>query len=154
MKISRNWLADTIALISFTVITGMFIEIAIVGMTLRQSLMSRLLCQPLNLTLGRMYGLYRDFLVARICGEKRTRIKETIGDICAYLTFQLPPYIAILMIVGMDLNGIITASISQTIALVILGAPYGQWLVFVRKRVLPQGDPGCRLNSCLTSRVI
>ena len=138
MKISRNWLADTIALISFTVITGMFIEIAIVGMTLRQSVISRLLCQPLNLTLGRIYGMYRDFIISKVCGGRKTRLKETIGDIFSYLTFQLPPYIGILLIVGMDLDAIITAAISQTIALVILGAPYGQWLGFVRKRVLTE----------------
>ena len=137
MKISRNWLADTVALISFTVVTGMFIEIAIVGMTLRQSVMSRLLCQPVNLTTGRMYGIYRDYIIAKICGEKRTRLKEVIGDICSYLTFQLPLYIVILMIVGMDREGIITAAISQTAALVVLGAPYGQWLGFVRKKIMP-----------------
>ena len=141
MKISRNWLADTIALITFTVVTGMFIEIAIVGMTLKQSVISRLLCQPLNLTLGRIYGIYRDFIIALVCGDKKTRIKETIGDIFSYLTFQLPLYIGILLIVGMDFEGIVRASLSQTLALVILGAPYGQWLSFVRKKMLPQVAP-------------
>lgn len=141
MKISRNWLADTTALITFTVVTGMFIEIAIVGMTLKQSIISRLLCQPLNLTLGRIYGIYRDFIIAKVCGNKKTRLKETIGDIFSYLTFQLPPYIGILLIIGMDLDAIITASISQTVALVILGAPYGQWLGFVRKKMLSQIIP-------------
>ena len=136
MKISKNWLADTIALISFTVVTGMFIEMAIVGMTLRQSLMSRLLCQPVNLTTGRLYGIYRDYIIARVCGDQKTRLKEMVGDIFSYLTFQLPLYIVILLIVGMDLNGIITAAVSQTLALVILGAPYGQWLRFVRKKML------------------
>lgn len=136
MKLNRNWLADTIALITFTVVTGMFVELAIVGMTLKQSLLSRLMCQPLNLTLGRFYGMYRDFVIAKIGGKNKTRLKETLGDIFSYLTFQLPPYIGILVVIGMDMESIITASVSQTIALVVLGAPYGQWLGFVRKKML------------------
>ncbi|MET4692792.1 L-alanine exporter AlaE [Endozoicomonas lisbonensis] len=137
MKPGRQWLADTLALISFTVVTGMFIEIAIVGMTLRQSIISRLMCQPLNISLGRLYGMYRDFIIRKLCGDRQSVIKATLGDIIAYLTFQLPPYIGILVIVGMDVNGIITASISQTVALVVLGAPYGRWLSFVRSKLIP-----------------
>lgn len=140
MRLSRNWLADTLALISFTVVTGMFIEIAIVGMTLQQSIMSRLMCQPLNISLGRLYGIYRDFIIGKLCGGKQSRLKETLGDILAYLTFQLPPYIGILVVVGMDMQGIITASISQTLALLVLGAPYGRWLGFVRRRFATESD--------------
>ena len=141
MKINQNWLADTVALISFTVVTGMFIEMAIVGMTLRQSLISRLMCQPINISLGRAYGLYRDYIIHRFnpCGN--SRLKEVAGDIVAYLTFQLPPYILILMIVGMDWSSIATASVSQTIALVILGGPYGQWLSLVRRKMAGQAIP-------------
>ena len=138
MKINRHWLADTIALITFTVVTGMFIEIAIVGMTLKQSLLSRLMCQPLNITLGRAYGIYRDFVITRVCGAQRTSVKEIAGDILAYLSFQLPLYIGILLFLGMGVKEIITASISQTVALVILGAPYGQWLGFVRKKLITE----------------
>ncbi|MCL6270824.1 L-alanine exporter AlaE [Sansalvadorimonas sp. 2012CJ34-2] len=136
MKLNRSWIADTVALISFTVVTGMFIEIAIVGMTLRQSIISRLMCQPLNISLGRVYGLYRDKIINKICGEKRTFLKETLGDILSYLSFQLPLYIGILIAVGMDMQGIIKASVTQTLALVILGAPYGRWLGFVRSMIL------------------
>ena len=138
MKLSRHWLADTLALISFTVITGMFIEIAIVGMTLKQSIISRLMCQPLNIGLGRIYGIYRDFIIRKVSDNKKSRIKETLGDIISYLTFQLPPYIGILVIIGMDMDGIIAASISQTVALVVLGAPYGRWLSFVRSKFIPE----------------
>ncbi|WP_442876578.1 L-alanine exporter AlaE [Endozoicomonas sp. GU-1] len=47
-------------------------------------------------------------------------------------------YIGVLIILGMGLGEIITASISQTVALVILGAPYGQWLGFVRKKLITE----------------
>ena len=136
MKMNHSWIADTLALVTFTVVTGMFIEIVIVGMTLHQSVISRLMCQPLNISLGRVYGLYRDRIISRVCGERKTILKETVGDILAYLSFQLPLYIGILIAVGMDMQGIIKAAISQTVALVILGAPYGHWLGFVRSMVL------------------
>lgn len=141
MKINRHWLADTVALISFTVVTGMFIEIVIVGMTLQQSLLSRIMCQPLNIAFGRIYGLYRDFIIAKVCGNNKSYVKEVVGDILSYLTFQLPLYLVILIVIGMDIEGIITATVSQTIALVILGAPYGKWLSFVRKKILVEPDP-------------
>ncbi len=141
MKISRHWLADTVALIIFTIVTGMFIEIVIVGMTLTQSLMSRLMCQPLNIALGRTYGIYRDFIISKVRGHRKSRLRESLGDIVAYLTFQLPLYIGVLIAVGMDTKSIITALFSQIVALLILGAPYGQWLSFVRKRLLPEIMP-------------
>ena len=138
MKLNRHWLADTLALISFTVVTGMFIEIAIVGMTLKQSIFSRLMCQPINIGLGRVYGIYRDVVIRKFSGNQTSHIRETLGDIFSYLTFQLPPYIVILILVGMDMDGILTASVSQTLALVILGAPYGRWLSYVRSRFLAE----------------
>ncbi|WBA80722.1 L-alanine exporter AlaE [Endozoicomonas sp. GU-1] len=63
-------------------------------MTLKQSLLSRLMCQHLNITLGRTYGIYRDFVITRVCGIQRSSLREIAGDILAYLSFQLPLYIA------------------------------------------------------------
>lgn len=133
MKINRYWLADTCALISFTFVTGMFIEVAIAGFTLQQSLISRLLCQPVNILTARGYGYYRDKVVAWLSGESPHWLKSTLGDILAYLSFQLPLYVVILLIAGTSWEGIIKASISQTLALVVLGAPYGVWLKYCRK---------------------
>lgn len=132
-KINRSWLADTLALISFTVVTGMFIEVVLVGMTIQQSLFSRLMCQPVNILTGRMYGIYRDHLIAKVCGGNRTYIKESLGDMLAYLTFQLPLYVLILLAAKVDSQTIIAASVSQTLALLALGAPFGQWLKLTRR---------------------
>jgi len=133
MKINRLWLADTLALMSFTIITGMFVEVAIVGMTIQQSLLSRLLCQPINIVTGRMYGIYRDKIIKKISSNKPHKRSEVLGDITAYITFQLPLYILILFIIGMDVQSITKAAMSQTLALLVLGAPYGYWLTVVRK---------------------
>lgn len=137
MKINRLWLADTLALMSFTIITGLFIEIALVGMTVMQSLQSRLLCQPINILTGRLYGLYRDKVITQTANKIPGKISNVIGDILAYITFQLPLYVVILWLVGVDLPGIIKASLTQTAALLILGAPYGYWLTKVRRLMTP-----------------
>lgn len=133
MKINRLWLADTLALMSFTIVTGMFIEVAIVGMTLQQSIMSRVLCQPVNILTGRMYGIYRDKIIARLSRRKSNKGRQVAGDIIAYITFQLPLYIVILLSIGMDTPSIAKAAMTQTLALLVLGAPYGYWLTAVRK---------------------
>ena len=135
MKINRNWLADTLALMSFTIVTGMFVEIVVVGMTLQQSLFSRLFCQPVNILTGRMYGAYRDWIINLFCRSKQTFLRESFGDVTAFLTFQLPMYIVILIVIGIEQQAIVTASISQTASLLILGAPYGQWLKLVRRKL-------------------
>lgn len=133
MKINRLWLADTLALMSFTIITGMFIEIAIVGMTIQQSFLSRLLCQPINIVTGRMYGIYRDKIIEKLSRGKPHKRFQALGDITAYITFQLPLYILILFSIDMDIQSIAKAAMTQTSALLVLGAPYGYWLTVVRK---------------------
>lgn len=133
MKFNRLWLADTLALMSFTIITGMFIEVAIAGMTIQQSALSRLLCQPINIVTGRMYGIYRDKIIDKLSHGKQRKWSKVLGDITAFITFQLPLYIVILVIIGMDMQGIVKAAMSQTLALFVLGAPYGYWLTIVRK---------------------
>lgn len=135
MKISRIWLADTLALMSFTIVTGMFIEVVIVQMTIQQSLMSRLLCQPINILTGRLYGRYRDSVLRAIPFHGPGWLISAVGDVLAYISFQLPLYIAILLIIGMDLPSIATAATTQTLALFVLGAPYGVWLTKVRRWV-------------------
>lgn len=133
MKINRLWLADTLALMSFTMITGMFVEVAIAGMTIQQSLLSRLLCQPVNIVTGRIYGIFRDKIIKKLSHKKQRKWYNVLGDIIAFITFQLPLYIMILVIIGMDMQNITKAAMSQTLALLVLGAPYGYWLTVVRK---------------------
>jgi len=137
MKLTRLWLADTLALISFTIVTGLFIEIAIVGMTVQQSLQSRLFCQPINILTGRLYGLYRDKVIQKTDKKISGKGAQMVGDILAYITFQLPLYIAILLVIGVDLPNIAKAALTQTSALLVLGAPYGYWLTKVRDFINP-----------------
>ncbi|WP_263081460.1 L-alanine exporter AlaE [Endozoicomonas sp. Mp262] len=136
MKISRSFIADTLALMTFTFVTGMMVEVGIAGFTLIQSLISRMLCIPVNLGTARPYGMYRDFitrLVSRwVPGQA---LQGVCSDIVAYISFQLPLYVVILLVAGSSWSDIGTASVSQLAALFVLGRPYGLWLEFCRSRV-------------------
>ena len=147
MKINRLWLADTLALMSFTIVTGMFIEVAIVGLTLQQSIMSRVLCQPVNILTGRMYGIYRDKIIARLSRSKSNKGRQVAGDIIANITFQLPLYIVILLSLGMDIPSIAKAAMIQTLALLVLGAPYGYWLTIIRKFLHATTEPVLKVRT-------
>jgi len=137
MKINRLWLADTLALMSFTIVTGMFIEIALVGMTVQQSIQSRLLCQPINILTGRLYGVYRDKVIVLTQRHITGKRASVVGDIFAYMTFQLPLYIAILWVIGVEFDNIMKATLTQSCALLVLGVPYGYWLSKVRTLMIP-----------------
>lgn len=136
LKISRSFVADTLALLSFTFVTGMMVEVGIAGFTLIQSLISRLLCIPVNLGTARPYGLYRDAVVSAV-----DRLipwpawRGLCADVLAYISFQLPLYVVILLYAGSSWAEIVTAGISQLAALLVLGRPYGLWLEYCRNRL-------------------
>ena len=135
MKISRRFIADTLALMTFTFVTGMIVEIGIAGFTLIQSLISRLLCIPVNLGTARPYGMYRDAVIRVVGRWAPASIQGICSDVAAYISFQLPLYILILLCAGSSWSDIAAASVSQLAALFILGRPYGIWLEFCRKRI-------------------
>ncbi|PJE80318.1 L-alanine exporter AlaE [invertebrate metagenome] len=136
IKVSRYFLADTIALMIFTFISGISIEVGIAGFTIRQSLISRLLCVPVNLGTARPYGMYRDAIQHVTEKLLPSTLQGTLSDIIAYVSFQLPLYIVILLFAGLSWKEIGIASVSQVTALIILGRPYGLWLEFCRKKII------------------
>ncbi|MFH1192562.1 MAG: L-alanine exporter AlaE [bacterium] len=58
----RRFFADTFAMIAFSTVVGMVIEIFISGMTLGQSVQARLTAIPANLLTARLYGMFRDWM--------------------------------------------------------------------------------------------
>ncbi len=136
MKISRSFIADTLALMTFTFVTGMIVEVGIARFTLIQSLVSRILCIPVNLGTARPYGMYRDVVIKVVSRWMPLSLKGICADVVAYISFQLPLYVVILLCAGSSWSDIATASVSQLVALFILGRPYGIWLEFCRKRIV------------------
>ncbi|WP_252179192.1 L-alanine exporter AlaE [Endozoicomonas sp. 4G] len=132
MSIKRETLADTFALISFGLVVGMLVEILVAGLTIEQSLQSRLLSIPVNMLVARPYGIYRDWVMSysRLFGS--TRVGETVLDIVAFVSFQIPVYVALVAATGATIEQIIAACLGQIGALVLMARPYGVYMQLCR----------------------
>ncbi|TKI08745.1 L-alanine exporter AlaE [Martelella alba] len=126
--------ADTFALVVYCFIAGMIIEVLISGMTLEQSLSSRLLSVPVNIAIAWPYGRYRDAVLglARRLGPDQFWTRN-LADLLAYVSFQSPVYMAILWSVGADGEQILTAVTSNAVGSMILGVVYGYFLEYCRR---------------------
>lgn len=134
MTIKKDMLADTFALITFSLVAGMVIEIWIAGLSLEQSLVSRLLSIPVNLLIARPYGLYRDWVMSRapFAGGP---LGNTVLDIIAYVSFQLPVYALLVASAGASAEQLILACAMQVGGFVFLARPYGLYLQLCRSWV-------------------
>ncbi|NDL61298.1 L-alanine exporter AlaE [Acerihabitans arboris] len=126
--------ADTFALVVYCFIAGMVIEILLSGMTLQQSLSSRLLSVPVNIVIAWPFGQYRDAVLklARRHGPDQFWARN-IADLLAYVSFQSPVYVLILLAVGADSQQIMTAVTSNAVGSMILGVAYGYFLEYCRR---------------------
>lgn len=60
---ARSAAADIFALVVYSFIVGMAIEVFLSGMSFSQSLSSRLLSIPVNILIAWPYGIYRDWFI-------------------------------------------------------------------------------------------
>lgn len=141
----RRYLADTLALVLFSTVAGLFTEIFVAGLSLRQSGQARLTAIPVILVTALPYGVYRDAVLRALGATKRRRARRVLADTAALMTFQLPLYWGILLIAGADLGQIAAASAAAVVVLAISGRPYGllldlcrRLLVKPRTTVLPE----------------
>ncbi|UYM17010.1 L-alanine exporter AlaE [Endozoicomonas euniceicola] len=132
MSIKRETIADTFALISFGLVVGMSVELFVAGLSIEQSLHSRLLSIPVNLLIARPYGIYRDWVIA--LGRKVTNnsLMDSVMDILAFLTSQLPLYAMMVGTSGASLDQVATACMGQVGALILMGRPYGIYMQMCR----------------------
>jgi len=129
----KKFLADTFAMILFSLIVGGFVELIITGLTLEQTIKIRATAIPISLIIGRPYGLYRDWIFKTITSNNKTALQTFLLDTFANLTFQIPLYILILLLNGATLVQVFTAVSSILIIVSISGRPYGIFLNFCRK---------------------
>lgn len=129
----RSAAADTFAMVIFSFITGMMIEVFISGMTFEQSLASRTLSIPVNIAIAWPYGVFRDMMIRQ--GMKLSSVgwMKGLSDMLAYVLFQSPVYACILLVVGADFDQIITAVTSNAFVSGALGVVYGQFLEMCRR---------------------
>lgn len=129
----RNAAADTFAMVIFSFITGMLIEVFVSGMTFEQSLASRTLSIPVNIAIAWPYGVFRDYVICQGHRLSPTSWMKGLSDMIAYVLFQSPVYAAILWVVGADMDQIITAVTSNAFVSGALGVVYGLFLDVCRR---------------------
>lgn len=136
----RKTIADTTSLISFSFIVEAPREI-LIGMTLSQTFHSRLLGMPVDLLIGRPYGVYLDY-VRKLAGVSEVkgilnlrRLKRILADTFAFTTVMAPVYALVLLIVGVNFKTGIIAVASAAVYSLFQGAPYGIYSDFIRKIV-------------------
>lgn len=124
-------IADVFAMVSFSYVTGMFIEVFIAGMTVSQSLVSRNASIPLNLLSARFFGVYRNALTRLF--RANNAFRRVAVDFIAFVSFQIPIYIAVLLFAGANTQQIITSVSGVIVLFIFLGPPYGYYLDFCRR---------------------
>lgn len=135
----RHAVADTFAMVVYCTVVNMMIEIFLSGMTFQQSLSSRLVAIPVNIIIAVPYGFYRDFTMRQARRISPSGWMKNIADVVAYVTFQSPVYVAILLVVGADWHQIAAAVSSNIVVSMMMGAAYGYFLDYCRRlfRVSP-----------------
>ncbi|EFX6716522.1 L-alanine exporter AlaE [Shigella flexneri] len=125
----RHAVADTFAMVVYCSVVNMCIEVFLSGMSFEQSFYSRLVAIPVNILIAWPYGMYRDLFMR---AARKGWIKN-LADILAYVTFQSPVYVAILLVVGADLHQIMAAVSSNIVVSMLMGAVYGYFLDYCRR---------------------
>lgn len=129
----RRYIADTFALIVFSTVGGALVELFIAGLSVEQTVKTRLGAIPVMLFAGRPYGIYRDWLFRLFGANEGGQVKAAITDTFANVSFQVPVYSCLLALNGASLTQIAAAVSSVIVLIIVSGRPYGLFLVWCRK---------------------
>lgn len=66
-------------------------------------------------------------------GYSKASWAKNLADVLAYVSFQSPVYVAILLVVGVNWHQIIAAVSSNIVVSMIMGAAYGYFLDYCRR---------------------
>ena len=102
------------------------------GLAPSQVVRSRLAALPVVLITARPYGLYRDWLFERFGLQPGEPLKAAALDILAFVSFQAPVYVAILIFAGATLSQAVVAVMTAVVILIVSGRPYGLLLEWSR----------------------
>lgn len=129
MAKTREYLADTLALIVFFTATGAINERFIAGMEWDRVVQARLIGGVLMLPVGRLYGLWRDWMMRHARDHRRSRL---LWDSLSLVSFQVPIYAVIIAVSGSTGSGFWRGVLGATVMMLVLGRPYGAFLNWVR----------------------
>ncbi len=129
----RHAVADTFAMVVHCSVVNMLIEIFLSGMSFEQSLSSVLVAIPVNILIAWPYGVYRDLIMRVARKASPAGWAKNPADVLAYVTFQSPVYIIILLTVGAGWHQIVAAVSSNIVVSMLMGAVYGYFLNYCRR---------------------
>lgn len=129
----RHAAADTFAMVVYCSVVNMLIEIFLSGMSFEQSLSSRLVAIPVNILIAWPYGFYRDGIMHYARRVNPAKWVKNLADVLAYVTFQSPVYVVILLSVDADWHQIAAAVSSNIVVSMLMGAVYGYFLDYCRR---------------------
>lgn len=121
----RRYWADTTALIIVSTLGAGFVELVIAGLAPGQVLSARLLAIPVCLLTARPYGMYRDIVFIRGGGPTGGRARRLVLDTLAFMSFQIPLYVAILLYAGATPGEILRAVLGALAVMAVSGRPAG-----------------------------
>ncbi|QFU08247.1 L-alanine exporter AlaE [Rhodobacteraceae bacterium THAF1] len=127
----RAFIVDTVATIAFFTVLAAATELFVAGMSPTQVLTARLVMVPIMVLTARPYGLWRDWLIARI--KPHSPAARLITDTIGFLSFQVPIYAATLLLSGASVRQIALALGSATFLMAVTGRPFGLFLDKVRR---------------------
>ena len=128
---TRSFIADTLALVVFFTIASGLNERFVAGMAWDEVLVSRGIGAPLMVLTARPYGLWRDWFLKKTAPSSQTT--TLMMDSLALFAFQLPIYVAIIMVGGAEGWTIVKGAAGFGVLMLVLGRPYGLWLGMVRR---------------------
>ncbi|MAK62200.1 MAG: L-alanine exporter AlaE [Ponticaulis sp.] len=125
----KEFVADTLALVSFFTAFGALNEHYVGGMSWPEVLHARLIGAPLMVLTARPYGVWRDHFL----NWTSPPLPSVVSDGIALLSFQVPIYLGIIWVSGADTAALVKAGAFFSVMMFVLGKPYGLWLDFIRK---------------------
>lgn len=128
----KAFLVDTVATVVFFTVVAAVAELVFVGLEPQQVLIARLFMVPVMVATGRPYGVWRDWIFRRF--RPRGQTGRFVTDTLAFITFQIPVYMASLAIVGATLPEMVAAAGTAVVGMALLSRPFGVFLDAVRRR--------------------
>lgn len=128
----KAFLVDTVATIVFFTVVAAVAELVFVGLEPQQVLIARVFMVPVMVVTGRPYGVWRDWIFRRFRPRRQTG--RFVTDTSAFITFQIPVYLASLAIVGATVTEMAAAVGTAVVGMALLSRPFGVFLDAVRRR--------------------
>jgi hypothetical protein len=126
----KSYFVDTAATVLFFTVIAALSELVIAGMDPIQVLTARMIMMPVMMVTARPFGLWRDWFFLKF--RPRKRMTNFFCDIIAFITFQVPVYVATLVVAGASTAEIGAAVSSSIVFMILLSRPFGIYLEALR----------------------